>query len=226
MDKIKFKGKSNMDYSNLFIHDIGLKKKPEERVILHDNIPGSSGTKVEHTGVFNAYERIIVLYDRYGENDLRDWLTGSGKLELSTEPRGFYKASIIEEYAYQTIKGTSVKYIEVPFLIQPFFYLKRGQFSNLVEYEGKFLNNYSVPAKPLIKILGTGNLQFYFNNDLITVNNVRDFVMIDSETFQVYDNERLRGKDMIGNFPVLSEKENVFRTVNCKLEVTPRWCSI
>lgn len=226
MDKIKFKSRSSSDYDNLYIHNLGAKQKPIERVILHENVPGVSGTLVEHTGLFEAYERTITLVDRYGQHNLRDWLTGSGNLEISTEPGGFYKASIINAFEYAKIQGTDVKLLEVTFLIQPFFYLTQGQFPCEIKSEGTLINYYSVPAYPLIKVIGSGNLEFYFNNKKTTINNVEDFVLIDCDLFACYDNFGPKGKDMIGEFPILKEKINSFKTTNCTLEITPRWCEI
>lgn len=226
MHKLKFKNKSTVDYANLLIHDIGIKIKPKERIIEHDDIPGRSGTLIEHTGIYEAYERKIILCDKDGIHDLENWFTGSGNLELSTEPDGFYKASVIDFYENQTVRGVNAKFIEIPFLIQPFFYLNQGQFPRKVNGESTFYNSYNVPALPTIKVIGNGDLEFYFNNKLIKIKNVTNYAIIDSDLLNCYDANTLKGKDMTGNYPVFSEKINSFKTVNCELEVTPRWCTL
>ena len=226
MHRIKFKNKSNTDFANLFVHDIGEKSKPKERVIVYDNIPGRSGSLIEHTGIYETYERTIVLVDVDGNHDLRNWLIGSGNLEISTEPDGYYKASVTEEFRYQIVKGIPSKYIEIPFTVQPFFYLNAGIFPKKVTSESTFLNHYGIPARPLIKVIGNGNLKFYHNNKLVTINNVAEYVFIDSELFICYDSIKSKAKDMIGDYPIFTDKINALKPVNCTLEVTPRWCRI
>ncbi|WP_100065110.1 hypothetical protein [Miniphocaeibacter massiliensis] len=227
MDKIEFKGKSNMDFRNLYVSDIGEKVKPQEEVIIYDNIPGRSDTPIERTGKYNGYTRTITLYDKDGNVNFDDWLTGEGNLKISREPGGFYKASVYDDYKIVQVRGLNTRYIEVPFKIQPFFRLDVGENAIVLEENSLTLyNEYSIPAKPLIKLKGEGNLSFWIGNNYIQVYDVIDHAFIDSELGVCYSEYDKKEKKIEGLFPVLKKGENTIKRINCNIEIKPRWCRL
>jgi phage-related protein len=88
------------------------------------------------------------------------------------------------------------------------------------------LNNFgSYESKPLIKIYGSGNITISIGGKSFTVNNVADYVVVDSEIKECYKDSTNKGRDMIGDYPILPiGPSNISWTgaVN-KIEITPRW---
>lgn len=74
-----------------------------------------------------------------------------------------------------------------------------------------FKFNYSgnAPSEPLIKIYGSGNIQLTINGETMQINNVSNYVEIDSKLMQVR-NQDLTSKDndTLGDFPLFSKGEN------------------
>lgn len=228
MHSIEFKGISNMSYRDLFIHKIGNKKRAKERVIIHDNIKGRDGLLIEHTNRYEAYERNIQIWDKEYRYSLEEWLHGYGKLKLSTEPNGFYKAHCIDEIdIIQTQAGFGRLY-DVTFLVQPFFYLDVGEVDIYIKQEDtiKLNNSYDIVAKPYIELIGIGNLEFWFNGELKTIKNVNNRAILDSELMEIYDKTKRLPLKMYGEFPKLELGINTIKPINCDMKIKPRWCKL
>ncbi|WP_143314484.1 distal tail protein Dit [Clostridium sp. HBUAS56017] len=75
-----------------------------------------------------------------------------------------------------------------------------------------FKFNYSgnIPAEPLIKVYGSGNIQLTINGETIQIDNVTNYVEIDSKLMQ-FRNQDLTSKDndALGDFPLFSKGENI-----------------
>lgn len=228
MHKIEFKEISNNNFKNLFVHDVGIKKRPKERVIIHDNIQGRNGVLIEHTGVYEAYDRNIQIWDKDGVHYLENWLSGYGKLRLSTEPHGYYKAHCIDDIEIIATEAGVGKLYNVNFLVQPFFFLDVGDsFIYIKSNETLRLNNsYKLKARPLIEVIGNGDLEFWFNEEKIKLNDVYNKCIIDSEIMETYDNERYKAIKMYGEYPILSAGINTIKPINCDIKIKPRWCRL
>lgn len=88
------------------------------------------------------------------------------------------------------------------------------------------LNNFGIEeAKPLIRIFGSGNITLTINNSSFTIKNVNEYVIIDSEIKECYKNSTNKGKDMTGDYPILSIGKNIisWTGTTIKVELTPRW---
>lgn len=91
---------------------------------------------------------------------------------------------------------------------------------------GAILNNFgSYEAKPLIKIYGSGNITISIGSKSFTINNLVDYVNVDSKIKECYKDSTNKGKDMVGDWPVLPIGESVISWSGnvTKLEVTARW---
>lgn len=91
---------------------------------------------------------------------------------------------------------------------------------------GATINNFgSYEAKPLLKIYGSGNITISIGGKSFTINNVSSYVSVDSEIKECYKDSTNKGKDMVGDWPILPIGLNTISwtgTVS-KIEITPRW---
>lgn len=71
-------------------------------------------------------------------------------------------------------------------------------------------NNGTIEAKPILKLYGSGDITITINNNNITIKNLDEYVVIDSEMMNCYKGTELRNNKMIGDFPVLKVGENNF----------------
>lgn len=88
------------------------------------------------------------------------------------------------------------------------------------------LNNFgSYESKPLVKIYGSGNITFSIGSKSFTINNVVDYVSVDSEIKECYKDSINKGKDMVGDWPVLpiGSSNITWSGAVSKVEITPRW---
>ena len=80
-------------------------------------------------------------------------------------------------------------------------------------------------SEPIITIFGTGNITLYVNNQNISLKEITDKIVIDSEMKNAYRDTASLNNKMSGNFPILSLGENeISWTGNVtKLEIQPNW---
>lgn len=100
----------------------------------------------------------------------------------------------------------------------------------------KIINPELFPAKPYIKIYGSGNILLDISNDsgggAWAINEVEEYVEIDSDIMDCYKDLTLKNKDFIGGntygFPALSPGVNEFIWEGdvSKIEIIPRWCTL
>jgi phage-related protein len=91
---------------------------------------------------------------------------------------------------------------------------------------GITLNNFgSYESKPLVKIYGSGNISISIGGKSFTVNNVSSYVNVDSEIKECYKDNTNKGKDMVGDYPVLPIGSSIITWSGSvtKIEITPRW---
>lgn len=90
------------------------------------------------------------------------------------------------------------------------------------------LNNYyyngNVEGEPLLKIYGSGNIQFAINGENIVIKNVTNYVTIDSKFMVCLNADGSNSLDMIGNYPLLVKGNNSITKVGniTKIEMLPR----
>ena len=83
----------------------------------------------------------------------------------------------------------------------------------------------TVPGECNIKIYGNGNIQLTINSDTVQINNVNEYVELDSKFLLCLNKDKTsKSRDMIGHFPLLIRG---FNTVSwegnvSKVEILPR----
>lgn len=156
-----------------------------------------------------------------------NWLLSAKSKDL------FYSADESKTYKVKQIKisetKTSSRIIRrftVTFTCNGLKYMTSGLKAQAINTSGMILNNFGTyEAKPLIKIYGEGNINITINNNSFIVNNVSDYVIIDSEIKECYKDSMNKGRYMAGDYPVFSIGENIITWTGSvtKLEITPRW---
>lgn len=107
----------------------------------------------------------------------------------------YYK---VLSYSINLHDAKGIPEFDVNFLLEPFMYGEEEKITN-----STFENQGDVNSKMKIKIFGSGNLQFNFNGKSYQVNNVTNYVTIDSELKECYKDGENKGNDFIGDIEEL-----------------------
>lgn len=103
----------------------------------------------------------------------------------------YYK---VVSYTVNLHDAKGIPEFDVTFTILPFMYSDEEKQTN-----STFENQGDLNSKMKIKIFGSGNLQFNFNGKAYQVNNVSEYVTIDSELMECYKDGENKGNDFIGD---------------------------
>lgn len=149
---------------------------------------------------------------------------------------GNYLIYSIDEFVAYKVKQISinnttttsrvVRHFSVTFTCQGLKYMASGLNPIEVLSSSITLNNFGIyEAKPLLEIYGSGNITISIGGKSFAINNVVDFVNVDSEIKECYKDNANKGKDMTGNWPVFSIGKNAITWSGSvsKIEITPRW---
>lgn len=138
-----------------------------------------------------------------------------------------FTAYKVKQVSIDNTKTTSriMRHFGVTFTCQGLKYMSNG-LKPIELNSGDTINNFgSYEAKPLLKIYGSGNITVSISGKIFTINNVSSYVSVDSEIKECYKDNVNKGKDMIGDWPVLPIGSNTISwtgTVS-KFEIIPRW---
>lgn len=145
------------------------------------------------------------LFDKIA--NLTEWIS------LKNENKLFYE--IYDRY--YIIKNIKIEDIQsrlyllgefnINFICEPFSYKVEDYIelknNNSLYYQG------NVPGECNIKIHGNGNIQLTINNETVQINNVNEYVELDSKLLLCINKDKTsKTKDMIGNFLLLTQGIN------------------
>ena len=114
--------------------------------------------------------------------------------------------------------------IQLNIICEPFMYLIDERYMTLVNNSTIYYQG-TVPGECNIKIYGSGNIQLTINDETIQINNVNEYVELDSKLLLCLNSDRTsKSRDMIGHFPLLTRgSNNISWTGNVfKVEILPR----
>lgn len=98
---------------------------------------------------------------------------------------------------------------DVTFLCEPFTQDLKKTVHEITESGFKINYTGNAPGDTLIKIYGTGNIQLTINGETIQINNVADFVEIDSNLLQIRNKDKTsKDNDASGDFVLLEKGIN------------------
>lgn len=104
----------------------------------------------------------------------------------------------------------SIGEFDVIFLCEPFTQDLDSEVHKITTSEFEFYYAGNAPGDTLIKIYGTGNIQLTINGETMQINNVTDYVEIDSNLLQVRNKDGTsKDNDTLGDFILLEKGENM-----------------
>lgn len=156
--------------------------------------------------------------------EIEEWLReAKGDLVTYLKPNRAYK---IKHVLIGDIKPSDVYFatFEASFICEPFIYLLNEpslKVSNneTIHYKG------TVPGECNVKIYGSGNIQLTINSETMQINNVNQYVELDSKLLLCLNLDKTsKSRDMIGNFPLLEKGLNNISWTGdiSKVELLPR----
>lgn len=210
MDYVIFNDLDSRLITGLMICELPPITKPKMRV-QETVIDGVDGSIIEELG-YEAYDKSLKIGLTYNYNveQIMKYFNGEGNIVFSNEPNRFYKVKIIDQIDYN--KLLRYKTATVKFRVQPFKYLYKETYQ-------RFLNPINVVAlnegletsKPIIKIKGSGTIEFKQEGISIfsyTFPTEETEVTIDSEKQDAYFENVLKNRNMTGEFPIFRSGRN------------------
>lgn len=140
---------------------------------------------------------------------IEEWFSNieNNMLYFSFRPNRCFKVKVAK-MSDKTRKFNHFGNFEVDFICEPFMYdpyesiMTLDKFTNL-KYSG------SIEGECYMKIYGTGNIQLTINNETIQINNVNEYVELDSKLLECRNPDgSSKSIDMIGYFPILIKGTN------------------
>ena len=115
--------------------------------------------------------------------------------------------------------------LEVSFIVEPFLYSLEETSYTFTTKNFSIYNNGTQEADTIIKIYGTGNIQISNNGETMQIDDVSDYVLLDSKAMECIDsNGASKDWNTIGNYIKLDSGENNFELTGSvtKTEITYR----
>lgn len=176
-------------------------------------VEGRSGSLIINKGTYPdkkipltftlLHKDIYVKFD-----EIYEWLTNivDNRLVCSRKDRCYRVKKVLFgniEKEFRTIGEFEVIFICEPFsedLDQTIYEITTNNFK--FNYDG------NAPADTLIKVYGSGNVQLTIDNETMQINNVTDYVEIDSNLLQVRNQDGTSKDDDLGDFILLEKGEH------------------
>lgn len=200
------------------------------------SVPGRNGDLLFTQDAYENTEREYQIYisakGRKLNNAIQavsEWLMKPGyrRLEDSYDPEVYRMAYFVgglsvENYFNEFGKATIV------FDCMPQRWLKSGERTIQVVKNKNITNPTKFPAKPLIKVYGSGSGTLTITgSSTISLSNISEYIVLDSESMNAYKGLYNKNSDMTGTFP---ELEGTFRFTwtggITGVDLTPRWVTI
>ena len=157
--------------------------------------------------------------------EVEDWLEfiEDDNLVLYLKPNRKYIVKRIEKDDIIPESQIFAK-IQTNFICEPFAYKLVENIITLtkesdINYDG------TVKGECNIKIYGNGNIQLTINDDTVQINNVNEYVELDSKLLLCLNKDKTsKSRDMIGHFPILTRGSNKVSWIGnvSKIEILPR----
>lgn len=159
---------------------------------------------------------------------LVQWLhsaSGYARLEDSYEP-DFYRMAMYKDSGSITNIYSKAGQIEVQFNCKPQRYLKSGEIADIFTESTIYRNPTNFPSKPKITVHGSGSGQITIGNYTISLLNILDGMVIDSELQDTYmSNKNCNSRVRISEYPKIIAGNNTIALTGgvTSIEIIPRW---
>lgn len=234
-----YKNRSSEEFG-LKITDINNLSSPK-RSIEVVSVTGRDGDLIIDNGNFENFELKITcdikseLVNKHIVEvayDLKHWLQSEfsyGKLIISDDAYVHYEAVCINELDISRI-AMNFGEVLLKFTCKPYKKVYGGDEKIIITHADKVINDY-MSSRPLIKVIGNGDITININSQSIVLKGIQDEIEIDSEMYNAYKIDKFtklivnENNKMYSDFPILEEGiNNITWTGNVlQLEITPRW---
>lgn len=177
-----------------------------------EEIDGRDGDIITELG-YAAYDKQIEigLYGAFDINRVIEFFTGEGKVTFSNESDKFYYYKIINQIDYE--KLLKFKTAVVTFHCQPFKYPTTESTINLTTGNNTITNSGNIYAKPILEIVGSGNIEIGLGGVQILeiALGTNEKITIDVPNLEAYntDDKSLMNRDVTGDYmKLLIQKGN------------------
>lgn len=221
------------EITGLLIQTLSPISQPKMRANIEE-IDGRDGDIITKLG-YSAYNKEISigLYGDYDVDQVIAYFTNNqnGKVTFSNEEDKYYNYEILEQIDFERL--IRFKTATVTMHIQPFKYSNEQgikTFNISEETSVTIYNNGNYKSKPIIKITGSGTIEFKQEGIAVftyTFPTDDTYVVIDSDKQDAYVGSILKNRNMDGEFPILKVGKNVLSWTGTitKIEVSnySRW---
>ena len=202
------------------------------------HVPGRNGDIVIDQGSWQNVSRKYNLAMDAGKisytevaSKLVQWLhsaSGYARLEDSYEP-DFYRMAMYKDSGSISNIYNKAGQIEIEFTCKPQRYFKSGEIADIFTTSTEYRNPTDFPAKPLIKIHGSGSGTVKIGSYTVTINDILDGMVVDSEQQDTYkDQTNCNSKVSITEYPKLIAGNNAISISGgvTSIEIIPRWWTL
>ena len=217
------------DYNSFYDLDLTIVDM-ENIPLANETVEITNGYTIK-TGEYDPIELPITFRTKKANNiidnlnDVIDWLTNikDNKLVFSFMTDKYY---IVKNIKVENISRVYNRYntITSMFILEPFKY-ENNETAIILNNNSSIYYHGTVQGECNIKIYGNGNIQLTINSETVQINNVNEYVELDSKFLLCLNSDKTsKTKDMIGNFPILDKGKNkISWTENIsKIEILPR----
>lgn len=199
------------------------------------SVPGRNGDILFSQDAFENETREYDIYISAKDVKLHNvahrvaqWLNRPGYLRLEdTYEPDYYRMAYytggadIENYLDEFGRAT------ISFSCLPQRFLKSGEYVMNITKNQYLINPSPYPAKPLIKVTGSGSGTLTIGEKTVNFVGLDSFLFVDSDLQDVYKNAVNQNSKMTGDFPVLEGKSQITWTGGITaVQITPRWYEI
>ena len=202
------------------------------------HVPGRNGDIVIDQGSWQnvsrkynlAMDAVKISYTEVASK-LVQWLhsaSGYARLEDSYEP-DFYRMAMYKDSGSISNIYNKAGQIEVEFTCKPQRYFKSGEVADIFTTSTEYRNPTDFPAKPLIKIYGSGSGTVGIGTYTVTINDILDGMIVDSEQQDTYkDQTNCNSNVSIPEYPKLVSGNNTISISGgvTSIEIIPRWWTL
>ena len=230
-----FNGISSADF-NIIITKTNQLSSPERNIDVIE-VDGRNEALIIDKGNYKPFELTLecsIDSENININDLarniKKWLQSDfsyKKLIFSDDTEYYYEAMCINKLDIEEVI-TELGEFQVTFLCKPLKNHIDGN-SKIILSSHQIIQNRYMSSKPLIKVIGNGDIAININNQKLILKGLEGEVEVDSDIMNCYkkvNNEViLQNHKIYSDFPVLEEgKNNISWSGDViRLEITPRW---
>lgn len=161
------------------------------------------------------------------------WLYGKTafkRLEDSYDPDYYREAYVKDSASIEGIAAALLGKIKITFTARAYKYALGGEITKELTTSGTALYNpEAFTARPLVTVYGSGDVTLYFNDRSISIDDIEDFITIDSFDMVAYKGDELQNDKLNSQyFPRLVSGKNTISWAGnvTQVDITPRWCSL